>query len=166
MLIAVAAVATILMVLWLVLLGMVNNEDWIEAATIKILDNRQQMERLRRKDAANRKKLAQYHGIASRVMGLFLTTDSEKERAKLERENDALQAGNLKSVGILAMPGYVLQRRFGVANQGSIYRTVMEKSIELYGKKYAANKARQLLAQLLSFPIIGFAPARPHEPCP
>ena len=157
MLIAVAAVATILMVLWLVLLGMVNNEDWIEAATIKILDNRQQMERLRRKDAANRKKLAQYHGIASRVMGLFLTTDSEKERAKLERENDALQAGNLKSVGILAMPGYVLQRRFGVANQGSIYRTVMEKSIELYGKKYAANKARQLLAQLLSFPIIGFA---------
>lgn len=31
----------------------------------------------------------------------------------------------------------------------------MEKSIELYGKKYATDKAKQLIAQLLSYPLIG-----------
>jgi len=157
MLIAVVALATVLAVAWLVLLAMVNNEDWIEAATSRILDNRRQIDLLRRKDAANTETLAQYHGIAGKVMGLVLSTNSEKERTKLEKQNMDLQNGNLKSVGVLAMPGYVLQRRFGLVSQGSIHRTVMEKTIELYGKKYAANKARQLLAQLLSYPIIGLA---------
>lgn len=31
----------------------------------------------------------------------------------------------------------------------------MEKSIEFYGKKYATDKAKQLIAQLLSYPLIG-----------
>lgn len=157
MLIAVVALSTVLTAVWLVLLGMVNSEDWIAAATGRILDNRAQIDQLRRRDAANTEKLAQYHGIAAKAMCLFVSTDSGKEIRRLEKQSAALQNGILKSVGILAMPGYVLQRRFHAFSQGSVHRTVMEKSIELYGKKYAANKAKQLLAQLLSYPIIGLA---------
>ena len=69
-------------------------------------------------------------------MAIFLGGTSEKEIAKLEKQNDALQKGNLRSVSILSMPGYVLLRRITSISSGSIYRTVMEKSIELYGKKY------------------------------
>lgn len=155
MLTVVVGLATILLVVWLLLLSMVSNDDWIAAARNKVLDNRQQIDRLRMKDAANAESLRQYHGIAAKVMSLFLGGTSEKEIAKIEKQNDELQKGRLRSVSIFPMPGYVLQRRIANISNGSLHRTVMEKSIELYGKKYAADKAKQLLAQLLSYPIIG-----------
>lgn len=155
MLIVVVGFATILMAIWLLLLGMVSNEDWVAAARNKVLDNRQQIDKLRMKNAANANRLLQYHGAAAKVMAIFLGRTSEKEIVKLEKQNDALQKGNLRSVSILPMPGYVLLRRITSISSGSIYRTVMEKSIELYGKKYATDKAKQLIAQLLSYPLIG-----------
>lgn len=157
MLIAVVGFATILMAIWLLLLGMVSNEDWVAAARNKVLDNRQQIDKLRMKNAANANRLLQYHGAAAKVMSIFLGGTSEKEIAKLEKQNEALQKGNLRSVCILPIPGYVLLRRITSISNGSIYRTVMEKSIELYGKKYATDKAKQLIAQLLSYPLIGLS---------
>lgn len=147
--------ATLLAVVWLVLLGMATNEDWVDAAFVKVLDNRQEIEKLRRKDAARAQKLGQYHGIVARIMKLFWGGNSEKEIHKLEKENADLQSGNLRSVSIFAIPGLVLQRKFDWIGKGAIHKNIMEKCIELYGKKYAANKARHLLARLLSYPIIG-----------
>ncbi len=155
MLMVVVGLATILLVVWLLLLSMVSNDDWIAAARNKVLDNRQQIDRLRMKDAVNAESLRQYHGIAAKVMSLFLGGTSEKEIAKIEKQNDELQKGRLRSVSIFPMPGYVLQRRIANISNGSLYRSVMEKSIELYGKKYAADKTKQLVAQILSYPIIG-----------
>lgn len=155
MLIAVVGLATILMIVWLLLLGMVSKEDWVAAATNKVLDNRQEIDKLRMKDALNAKALKQYHGVAAKVMSLFLGGNSEKKIEKIDKQSTELQTGILRGVSILPMPGYALLRRIPSISNGSIYRTVMEKSIELYGKKYAANKAKQLMAQLLSYPIIG-----------
>jgi len=143
------------MIVWLVLLGMVNNEDWVAAATCKVLDNRKEIDRLRIKDAANAEALEEYHGVAKKVMSLFLGGNSEKQILKIEKQNEDLQNGVLRSVSIFPMPGYVLQRRIEGISNGSIHRTVMEKSLELYGKKYAVDKAKQLIAQLLSYPMIG-----------
>lgn len=147
--------ATLLVAVWLLLLNMVRNEDWIMAASNQVLDGWREIERLRRKDAANAKKLEQYHGVPAKIMGLVLGGNSEKEIRKLEKRGKALQQGDLRSVSIFPMPGYVLQRRFEGIGQGALYRTILEKSIELYGKKYAVNKTRQLLAALLSYPLIG-----------
>lgn len=155
MLMVVVGLATILLMVWLLLLSMVSNDDWIAAARNKVLDNRQQIDRLHMKDATNAESLRQYHGIAAKVMSLFLGGTSEKEIAKIEKQNDELQKGRLRSVSIFPMPGYVLQRRIANISNGSLYRSVMEKSIELYGKKYAADKTKQLVAQILSYPIIG-----------
>lgn len=155
MLILAVGLATMLLAVWLVLLGMVSNEDWIAAAKNKVLDNRQQIDKLRMKDAANAERLRQYHGIATKVMSLFLGGTSNKEISKIEKQNEELQRGRLRSVSILPMPGYVLQRRVASISNGSVYRVVMEKSIELYGKKYAADKTKQLVAQLLSYPMLG-----------
>ena len=102
MLTVVVGLATILLVVWLLLLSMVSNDDWIAAARNKVLDNRQQIDRLRMKDAANAESLRQYHGIAAKVMSLFLGGTSEKEIAKIEKQNDELQKGRLRSVSILA----------------------------------------------------------------
>ena len=65
MLIAVVGFATFFLIAWLLLLGMVNNEDWVAAARNKVLDNRQQIDKLRMKDAANANSLQQYHGVAA-----------------------------------------------------------------------------------------------------
>ena len=159
MLVIGTTLATVLMLVWLLLLFRVDREDWITAAYNKVLDNRLEADKLREKDAANARKLARYHGIEGKVMGLLLGGSSEKKIAKLEREAQALQNGNLKGVSILPMPGYVLQRRFAAIGHSGVYRGLLEKHIELYGRKYAVNKTRQLLAQMLSYPILGLAAA-------
>lgn len=151
------AFATALAVIWLLLLAMVNQEDWITAAQNKVLDNRLEEDRLRRKDAENAQRLAQYHGITAKVMGLFLGGNSGKEIKKLERQEEDLQDGDLRSVSIFVMPGYVLQRRFDAIGKGAIHKSIMEKCVELYGKKYAATMVKKILAQLLSYPIIGIS---------
>lgn len=157
MLIVILILATALSVFWLLLLNMVTKEDWIAAAFNVVVDNRMEMDRLRRKDAKKARELAQYHGVSARVMGLFLGGSSEKKIQQLQQQNDALQHGDLKSISLLPMPGYVLQRRVEAIGRGSIHKNILAKYTELYGKKYAANQTKRLLAQMLSYPMIGMA---------
>lgn len=157
MLIVVLVLATAMLAIWVALLFMITREDWIAAAYNKVLDNLMKIDKLRLKDVAKHEKLAGYHGIAEKVMKLFLGSNSDKEIAKLERQNEQLQGGNLKKLGILVMPGYVLLRKMTAIGHGSIHRTILTKHFELYGKKHAENKTKQLLAKMLSYPIIGVA---------
>jgi len=149
--------ATVMAAAWLLLLSRVSEEDWVCAALCRVLENREAAERLRRKAAADGETLSKYHGPAAAVMRLILDGGEEKKIQKLEEQSEALQRGDLRGVGILAMPGYVLQRRFDAIGRGSIHKGVLSKCVELYGRKYAPDKARQLMAQLLSYPIIGLS---------
>lgn len=149
--------ATVLAAVWLLLLGRVSEEDWVAAAFCKVLDNREAAEKLRQKAAANEKALEECQGLTRKVGSLLLGGGKEKEIQRLEEQSAALQQGDLRSVSLFAMPGYVLQRRFDSIGRGAVHKGVLEKCLELYGKKYAPNKARQLMAQLLSYPIIGLA---------
>jgi len=155
MITAVVALATAMAFVWLVLMCMVKKEDWTAAAYNKVLDNMDAITKLRAKDAASRDKLADYYGIAASVMKIFLGRGNEKGIAKLEEQNALLKKGCLKQVGIFAMPGYVLLRRFEALNKSGIHKVILTKSTELYGKKHAENKTRQLMAKLLSYPIAG-----------
>jgi tight adherence protein C len=157
MLMVVLGLATALLAVWFVLMGMVTREDWIAAAYNKVLDNLTAIDKMRLKDAGKRERLAEYHGAAAIVMKLFLGGSSDKEISKLERQNELLQSGNLRHVGILIMPGYALLRKFDTFVRGGIHKTILTKSLELYGKKHAENKTKQLLAKLLSYPIVGVA---------
>jgi len=156
-LIIVTAVATVLLAVWLLLLSRVSREDWTAAAYNKVLDNRMEEDRLRVKDAAQARTLGQYHGIAAKVMGLFLGGNSEKKIAKLQEQSQTLQGGNLRSVSLFEMPGYALQRMVPAIGYGTLHKKLLFNCTELYGKKYAASKARQVMARMLSYPIIGVA---------
>lgn len=147
--------ATLLAALWLLLLSMVRQEDWVAAAYNAVLDNRIAIDKLRRKDAGAQERLRRYHGPVAVIMKLFLGGNSAKEIAKLERDNEQLQQGNLKSLSIFPMPGYVLTRKFDAIGRGAFHKTIYITCLELYGKKYAENKTKQLIAKLLSYPIIG-----------
>lgn len=150
---------TVLAVLWLTLLTMVTPEDWVTAAYAQVVDNRFEIERLRRLDDEKAAQLSKYHGMTAKVMRVFLQGDSHKKIGKLSKANNDLQNGHLKSVNIFEMPGYVLLRKVHAIGRGAIHKNVLEKYIELYGRKYAPNKANQLLARLLSYAIIGTAAA-------
>lgn len=103
-LIPVLALSTALVVIWFLLLGQVSQDDWIVAAYNKVLNSRNEAERLRRKDADHARKLAQYHGVSAKVMKLFLGGNSKKEIQKLHRQEQALQQGDLRSVSLLRCP--------------------------------------------------------------
>ena len=156
MLIVIMVPATLLMISWLILLFRVNSEDWIAAAYCKVLDNSAAASKLRQKSRERREKQAQYQGIAELGMRL-LSGDKEKEAQKLEQVNERLKKGDLKHLSVLSMPGYVLQREYEAIGRGAIHKGIIIKSNELYGKKHASNKAKQLLAKLLSYPLIGVA---------
>ena len=157
MLIAVLVVATLFIIFWLILLGRVTEDDWVLAAYVKVFDNNTAIEKLYIKDRLDREKISGYSGIAFLIMKTVLGKGSIKKIKKLEHDIEKLHKGNLRSINILAMPGYVLQREIEAIGKGNIHKMIMTKCFELYGKKHAANKTKQLLAQLLSFPVIGVA---------
>ena len=138
--------ATLLAVIWLILLGMVRQEDWVAAAYNAVLDNRIAIDKLRRKDADAQERLRRYHGPVAVIMKLFLGGNSAKEIAKLEQNNERLQQGNLKSLSVFPMPGYVLIRKFDAIGRGAFHKTIYITCLELYGRKYAENKTKQLIA--------------------
>lgn len=156
MVIAVMAFATILIVFWLTMMGRVTREDWITSAYSKVFDINKNIEKLRSKETQKRGKLARYHGIASVSIRLF-PGGSRRQLKKLEQNSKRLQNGDLKSLNMLELPGYVLQREIEAIGKGGIHKSIMTKSLELYGKKHAAHMTRHLLAKLLSYPIIGAA---------
>lgn len=155
--IVLSVLATALLLLWLVLLFQVTDEDWVMAAYNKVLSNLDAIAALERKDAEKKKKLSQYHGVMARVMGLVSGGNSQKEIEKLKENNVRLQQGNLKSVNLLEMPGYVMQRRIDALGKGQINKTIYARYVELNGKKYAANRTKLLLAKMCSYPIVGVA---------
>ena len=155
-LIIIMVFATALIAAWLILMGRVTREDWIAAAYCKVIDYNAAINKLRKKGKARDEKLVRFDGAAAAIMRLFYG-NSKKKTEKLELAALNLQCGNLKSLNILSMPGYVLQREFRSIGRGAVHKTIMTKSYELYGKKHAVNKTKQLLAKLLSYPIIGVA---------
>ena len=157
MLIVIMVLATALTVFWLILLGRTNREDWIAAAYCKVFDNIAAIDKLRQKQDIRRQRLAGYSGIGSEAMKHFLVGSLEKEISKLGKINDSLKNGDLKSMNVFQMPGFVLQREFQAIGRGEIHKAIMAKSYELYGKKHASYKAMHLLAKLLSYPMIGVA---------
>lgn len=157
MLIVVMVLATALTAAWLLLLCRANQEDWVAVAYNRVLDNRMEIERLRRRDLEKAEKLENYHGILRKIMETLDGGSSEKKIQQLEAASERLQKGDLRSVNLFDIPGYVLQRSYVAIGKGSIYKGLLHNCTELYGRKYAVNKARQMLARLLSYPIIGLA---------
>lgn len=153
--IAMALFATVFLIMWVVLLCMVGRNEWISAAFGKILDNMDEIDKLRLKDARNARRLEECSGLERRVMGLIYGGGSKKEIAKLEAQNEALQHGDMKGLPIFVIPGYVVQRIFPAIRNISMRRGILEKYIELYGKKYADRRTDALIAKLISYPLIG-----------
>ncbi len=153
----VAFIGTALAVIWLSFLFRASREELINAAYNRVLSNRMQIAELRKKDQIKQAKLETYTGISYSVMKLFLGGSSEKEIAKLEAKNEELQSGNLRSISVLELPGYVIVRTFPSIGRGGIHRKVLSACMELYGKKYADRRADQIVAKLMSYPILGVA---------
>lgn len=157
MLIFVMSFATVLAVCWLVLLCMAAREDWLVAAYNKVLDNQLQIRKLRLKDAARSDQLAKDHSPLAPLNRLLAGKGNKKEIDRLLLQNEQLQGGNLKKVFILDIPGYVLLRLIPGVNRSEFRKSIWTKCVELYGKKHADNKTRQLIARLLSYSSIGLA---------
>jgi len=157
MLIIILILATLLTVAWLLLLGKVTRDDWIAAAYGKVISNISAVEKLRLEEAERESKQRGYQGIASVVMKFINGGGSGKKIRKLELDNERLQRGDLGSLNVFIMPGYVLQREFDAIGKGGVHKKIMTSSFELYGKKHAACKTKHLLAMLLSYPLIGVA---------
>ena len=153
----VLALATAMVIAWIVLLGRATREDWVAAAYNKVLSNLRAIDQLRLKDKERREKSSKYRGIAAMGMKLIPAVDLEKKIGKLGRDSRNLQEGDLKSINVLVIPGYVLQREFEAIGKGGIHKTIMAFSYELYGRKHAGYITKNLLAKLLSYPIIGVA---------
>ena len=157
MLIVVMTLATALAMAWLVLFSKVSQEDWVTAAYNRVLDNRMEIERRRRRDQKKAEELDKYHGVLRKAMGVLESGNSEKKIREIEAISERLQRGDLRSVNLFDLPGYVLQRKIVSVGKGGLYKQLLRRCTELYGRKYAVNKARQMLARLLSYPLIGVA---------
>lgn len=147
--------ASLLLLAWLILLFLATDDDWLQATKGHLLANRVRIEVLKRKERADRAKVAQYYGISAKVVALFLDTDVSKQVKKLQDENKTIQGGDLKSVPIWPIPGYVLTRMIPSLMAVGIYQSIRTSYFELHGRKHLELLSRHLYAQLLSYPLIG-----------
>jgi len=155
MLIIILIAATLMIVAWLILLGRVTKEDWRQAAYVKHIDNRNTIDKIKVKDEQTSVKMLGYSGIILLIMKIFSGGKSDGRLKKLVRDMYALEKGDMKCINTFIMPGYVLQREIEAIGKGNIHKLIMSKCFELYGKKHASNKTKQLLAKILSYPLIG-----------
>ncbi|MCL2221777.1 MAG: type II secretion system F family protein [Oscillospiraceae bacterium] len=149
--------ATLLIVAWLILLGRVTHDDIAFAVHAKYLDKIIAGIKLKEKDKWVREKLKKHEAVTFVILKFLVFRDPKRKLLKLEREVKALQQGSKRSLNPLVMPGYVLLREVQAIAKGSIHKAIMSKCFELYGKKNAPIKTKQLLAKLLSYPILGVA---------
>ena len=156
MLFVLLSIATLLIILWIILLFRIGYEDWIQAAYAKTFDVHREIKILYLKDKQTSERLNRYSGIMLPVL-TKLFANSKRKIEKLERDINKLHKGDLKSLNTFLMPGYVLQREIAIIGKGNINKSIMSKCYELYGKKHALKKTKQLLAKVLSYPIIGIA---------
>ena len=157
MLIAITTLASLMLIAWLILLTRISREDWMQSAYVKVFDNLAEIENLRIRDKQTSERLSKFNGIALVVLKLLINADSKKKINKLECDIERLRRGDLRSINVLVMPGYALQREIKTIGKGNVYKIIMTNCFELYGKKHALNKTKQLLAKLLSYPLIGVA---------
>jgi len=155
--IAILIVATLLVLAWLILLGRVTQDDWLLAVYVRIFDTYKAIQKLHAKRKAVTERLSGYKGTALMIMEFASGGDPQKKIKKLEKDLERLQNGDLRKVNTFAMPGYVLLREFEAIGKSNIHKLMLSKCFELYGKKHASYKTRQLLAQMLSYPVIGVA---------
>ena len=157
MLFIIMCMATVLVVGWLVLLSRISHEDWVAAAYGKMIDSISAIEKLRAEKKENSKKPLTGDGTLSQKIKILKVKQINKKITKLEKCITTLKQGNLKHVNALAMPGYVLIREFSAIGKGEIHKKIMTNTYELYGKKNASWKAKQVLAGLISYPMIATA---------
>ena len=147
--------ATALIIFWFALMSKVEREDWVIAAYNKVFYNSMLIEKLRLKDKAKAEKLSGYKGAAAVAAKVLLRGNNAKKISALEKNNAQLKSGNMKSINIFPLPGYVLQRKISAVGKGNAHKSIAEKYSELYGRKHAAHAARHMLAKFLSYPAIG-----------
>lgn len=155
-LIAALIISSVFALAWFALSFLADDEDYINAAYNAILSNKEKIARYQKKERENREKLASYQGLSARLARLFIRGSYEKKKAGLEKKNAFIQ-NNAGRVGLFVLPGYVLQRKIAFFGRGTAYKKLMIRHIELYGKKYAERKTRGVIAEMLSFAIIGVA---------
>jgi len=155
MIITILGIATLLIIIWLILLFRVIEDDWLQAAYVKVFDNYSLIDKLRLRDKQMLERMSGYTGVALSVMEKVFSRDSAGKISRLEHDIEDLKNGGLKKLNIFIVPGYVLQREFEAIGKGNIHKIIMSKCFELYGKKNASIKTKQLLAKILSYPVVG-----------
>ena len=149
--------ASLLTVGWLILLFRTTQKDWIAISSVSALDIQARIARFREKS----KNAGAIHPLLKSfplfVLKLVASGDIKKKIKKLEHNEASMQKGKVNVLSVLIAPGYVLQRKFEIIGKGSVHKTIAAKCFELYGKKYATEKARQLLARVLSYSALGTA---------
>jgi len=157
MTVVILIIATILTVLWLILLGRANADDWKQATNARILNNRVKIRKLIKINRDNIDKLSSYSGFILAFMKIITGSKNDKKVEKLKKETERLQSEKANYKSIVLLPGYVLQREIDKIGKSGVHKIVLTKCYELYGKKYAPCKTKELLAKMTSYPVIGTA---------
>lgn len=142
--------ASVLAVIWMLLLFQLTAEDWKIAAYVKVFDYLEQIKKMRSLQAVSSDEPKGF-------MRFFSGRNYAKKIAALEKKSQKIREGNFSEVSLFTMPGYVLQRKFDWIAKSKVHKNIYKAVFETYGRKHAENKTKQVLASMLSYPLIGLA---------
>ena len=153
-------VASLLIMVWLLLFFRASNNDINALLRAKALNTNTKMEKLQEKDKRLSESLSAYKNFPafiSKFLSAFSVNNLKKQIKKLEVDIAVLQRGKYTAFDAVTLPGYVLLREYDSIVKGSVHKSIQAICTELYGRKYAADKTRELFAKFISYPILGLA---------
>jgi len=149
------AISSILLAAWFITLCSANQDDWMAAGYARIYSNMLKIQKLKRKDEQKEEELSQLDGIEAKIRRAFAGKGNAKTIAALESQNTKIQGGDFGPVSVFEIPGYVAIRKFEAIAHSDIYKNILKVFFEVYGRKYAEHLSKQLLAQMLSYAVLG-----------
>jgi tight adherence protein C len=147
--------ASLFVLFWLIQLFSADEADWVAAATDRVVWNIDEVEKLKLKAEQKREKLESYNGAIKNIMKAFLSGDYAKEINAFNESSEQLRRGNMKSVNLFVIPGYVFLRKYSGILTSEAHKKIITTFMELHGKKYAPERTRLLFAKIFSYPFIG-----------
>jgi tight adherence protein C len=154
-LIAIMTFSTALIAVWLLLLFSGTKEDKLNMAYGVLVDNIHKTREHEKKGEANRGTLARYHGVVAKIMSIFYGSDYQKKITKLEKKSSRIQSGDLGSISIIPLPGYVVLRKFQSISYMPFFKKLNVLCLEYYGRKHATYKTNGIVSLMFSYIILG-----------
>lgn len=152
---AFAAVASVLLVLWIILALNVTKEDIVEITIAKRKNASAKVKDVSEEERKKINQLVRSGGDENSRMARQIRKKYAKKLKKAQKEFDKASSEKPNIIDIMPSCGYAALRKAGVDSNNKFFRELVQDYTRIDGKENAIVRAKHLAASMISYIFIG-----------